>query len=84
MCSGCVVGPLGVTLGCAVVTQVLHEVHMDWGGCPGVVCRVGSSVGVKTEEKGLGQPRQVTTSGTHGPSRQLIFNLGGRCEAVTT
>ena len=59
-----------------MVTQVLHKVCVGWGGCPGVDCGVGSSVGVKTENEGLGQPRQVMTSGTHGPSRQLIFNLG--------
>ena len=53
---------------------------MPWGS----LCGVGSSVGVKTEDEGLGQPRQVTTSGTHGPSGRLIFNLGGRCEAATT
>ena len=53
---------------------------MPWGS----LCGVGSSVGVKTEDEGLGQPRQVMTSGTNGPSRQLIFDLGGGCEAVTT
>ena len=30
--------------------------------------------GVNLEDEGLGQPRQVMTAGTHGPSGQLIFD----------
>ena len=30
--------------------------------------------GVNQADKGLGQPRQVMTAGTHGPSEQLIFD----------
>ena len=67
-------GP-GVTLGCTVVTRVLHEVCMGWEGCPGVNCvGAGSNGGVNLEDEGLGQPRQVMTGGTHGPIGQLIFN----------
>ena len=62
MCSGCVVGPLGVMLGvCSGNTSVTQGScrlgRMPWGG----LCGVGSSVGVKTEDKGLGQSRQVMT-----------------------
>ena len=32
------------------------------------------SGGVNRVDKGLGQPRQVMTAGTHGPSGQLIFD----------
>ena len=56
-------GPLGVTPGSVVVTQVLHKVCVGWEGCPGVVCiGAGSDVGVNLEDEGLGQPRQVMTA----------------------
>ena len=32
--------------------------------------------GVNQADEGLGQPRQVMTAGTHGPSGQLIFDGG--------
>ena len=32
--------------------------------------------GVNQADEGLGQPRQVMTAGTHGPSGQLIFDVG--------
>ena len=42
-----------------------------WDGCPEFV-----SVVVKNrEDGGLGQPRQVMTAGTHGPSGQPIFDM---------
>ena len=62
MCSRSVVGPPGVTLGCTVVTQVLHEVCVGWEGCPGVVCVVVASAGVNLEDEGLKLPRQVMTA----------------------
>ena len=31
---------------------------------------------VNWADEGLGQPRQVMTAGTHGPSRQLMFDAG--------
>ena len=31
---------------------------------------------VNQGDEGLGQPRQVMTAGTHGPSGQLIFDMG--------
>ena len=31
---------------------------------------------VNQADEGLGQPRQVMTAGTHGPSRQLMFDSG--------
>ena len=31
--------------------------------------------GVNRVDEGLGQPRQVMTAGTHGPSGQLIFDI---------
>ena len=31
--------------------------------------------GVIRADKGLGQPRQVTTAGTHGPSGRSIFDV---------
>ena len=62
----------------ARVVRVLREcytrsvrVGMDTLGfvvvlvCSGRVNRV---------DEGLGQPRQVMTAGTHGPSRQLMFD----------
>ena len=33
------------------------------------------SGGVNQVDKGLGQPRQVMPAGTHGPSRQSIFDV---------
>ena len=38
------------------------------------LCCVVSSGGVNKVDEGLGQPWQVMTAGTHGPSRQLIFD----------
>jgi hypothetical protein len=35
------------------------------------LCRLGG--GVNKGNEGLGQPRQVMTAGTYGPSGQLIF-----------
>jgi len=73
-CSGvCAVAP-GITLGRLVVAQVLHEVCAGWQGALGGLWWQHDA-GVNQEGKGLGQPRQVTTSGTHGPSRWLIFNM---------
>ena len=37
---------------------------------------LAASAGVNLEDEGLGQPRQVMTAGTHGPSGQLIFDMG--------
>ena len=31
---------------------------------------------VNRADEGLGQPRQVVTAGTHGPSGQLMFDTG--------
>ena len=31
---------------------------------------------VNQADEGLGQPRQVMTAGTHGPSGQLMFDSG--------
>ena len=31
--------------------------------------------GVNWADKGLGQPRQVMTAGTYGPSGQLVFEI---------
>ena len=42
----------------------------------GIVLGLVCSGGVNQADKGLGQPRQVVTAGTHGPSRQLIFDGG--------
>ena len=42
----------------------------------GIVLVSVCSGGVNQADKGLGQPRQVVTAGTHGPSRQLIFDGG--------
>ena len=39
------------------------------------LCRCQSGGGVNQEDEGLGQPRQVMTAGTHGPSGQLIFDV---------
>ena len=33
--------------------------------------------GENQEDEGLGQPWQVMTAGTHGPSGQLMFDVGG-------
>ena len=56
-------GPLGVTLGSAVVTRVLHEVRVGWEGCPGVdYVGAGGNGGVNPGDEGLGQPRQVVTA----------------------
>ena len=50
---------------------------MRSGREPGEVCvGVGRSNGVNWVDEGLGQPRQVMTAGTHGPSRQLMFDSG--------
>ena len=43
------------------------------GWCPEFVAISG---GVNQGDEGLGQPRQVMTAGTHGPSGQLIFDMG--------
>ena len=40
----------------------------------GVCVGAGRSVGVNQVDKELGQPRQVMTAGTYGPSGQLIFD----------
>ena len=39
------------------------------------LCRCQPDGSVNQGDEGLGQPRQVMTAGTHGPSRQLIFEL---------
>ena len=44
---------------------------MPWGG----LCGGSDNVGVNWVDKGLGQPRQVMTAGTYGPSGQLIFDM---------
>ena len=41
----------------------------------GSLCGVGRSDRVNQVDKGLGQPRQVMTAGTYGPSRQLMFDI---------
>ena len=56
-----------------MVIQVLHEVCERLGG-PGFCVGVSQS-GVNQADKGLGQLKQVMTAGTHGPSRQLIFDV---------
>ena len=38
------------------------------------LCRCGSG-GDNREDEGLGQPWQVMTAGTHGPSGQSIFDV---------
>ena len=38
------------------------------------LCRCQSGGG-NQEDEGLGQPWQVMTAGTHGPSGQLIFDV---------
>ena len=48
---------------------------MGWEGCPGEFVWWQHDAGVNQEGEGLGQPRQVMTAGTHGPSGQLIFNM---------
>jgi hypothetical protein len=35
----------------------------------------GGCIGVNQVDEGLGQPRQVTTAGMHGPSGRLIFDM---------
>ena len=46
----------------------------------GEVCvGVSQSNRVNQVDKGLGQPRQVMTAGTHGPSGQPIFDLVAPC-----
>ena len=42
----------------------------------GIVLVLVCGGGVNRVDKGLGQPRQVVTAGTHGPSGQLIFDMG--------
>ena len=39
------------------------------------LCQCQPGGGVNQEDEGLGQPRQVMTAGTHGPSGQLIFDI---------
>ena len=64
-------------LGSTVVTRVLHKACVGWEESPGVVCvAAGYNDGVNLEDEGLGQPRQVMAAGMHGPSRQLIFDIG--------
>ena len=41
----------------------------------GLVVMLVSGGGVNRADEGLGQPRQVMTAGTHGPSGQLIFDI---------
>ena len=53
--------------------RVLHGVCEGAGWCPEFVAVSG---GVNQGDEGLGQPRQVMTAGTHGPSGQLIFDRG--------
>ena len=63
--------------GASVVTQVLHKAQERLGGMPGVdLCGADASDRVNRVDEGLGQPRQVMAAGTHGPSRQLIFDIG--------
>ena len=50
---------------------MLHGVCEGAGGCPEFVAVSG---GVNRVDEGLGQ--QVMTAGTHGPSGQLIFDIG--------
>ena len=52
---------------------MLRRVHEEAGWCPESVAVSG---GVNRGDKGLGQPRQVMTAGMHGPSGQLIFDMG--------
>ena len=49
-----------------------------WAGddALGSLCVLAASAGVNRGDKGLGQPRQVMTAGTHGPSGQPIFDMG--------
>ena len=68
-------GAPGVTLGRLVVARVLHEVCAGWEDALGSLCGGSTMPGVNQEGEGLGQPRQVMTSGTHGPSGGLIFNM---------
>ena len=57
------------------VTQGLHKVCEGWDGYLRVCVGAGRrSEGVNQVDKGLGQPRQVMTAGTYGPSGQLIFD----------
>ena len=56
-----------------MVTQVLHDVCERAAGCPEFVWVLVGSGGVNQVDEGLGQPRQVMTAGTYGPSGQLIF-----------
>ena len=55
------------------VTRVLHEVRERAGWMP-CNCVVGRS-GVNQADEELGQPRQVMTAGTYGPSGQPIFDI---------
>ena len=41
----------------------------------GLVVMMVSDGGVHQVDEGLGQPRQVMTAGTHGPSGQLMFDV---------
>ena len=52
---------------------MLHRVCEGAGWCPEFVVVSGE---VNQGDEGLGQPRQVMTAGTHGPSGQLIFDMG--------
>ena len=65
---------LSVTQGWYRVTQVLHKVCEGWDGCLGGLCWQGCRV--NQVDEGLGQPQQVMTAGTHGPSGQSIFDIG--------
>ena len=57
------------------VTQVLYKVCEGWAGCLGVCVVLAESDGVNQVDKRLGQPRQVMTAGTYGPSGQPLFDV---------
>jgi len=58
-----------------MVMRVLHDVCERAAGCPEIVWVSVRSGGVTQVDKGLGQPRQVMTAGTYGPSEQPIFDI---------